>query len=390
VLYSCSKYLRERESFVKSNYYKFIMKLPILLTNTEGSGQPATRYLTGFSGSDSVLVLLSSVAPVTPGSDPGSMSPSSVILRDSEGSHARGLGFLLLDGRYWEQGKRELQAASCKQIASLEIIQIHKDYTQIQALTDLIKKHSVTNVHIDSRLTSYATVPSLEKLGLKVIPEDGVMQKMREIKKRDEIVKLRKAQEVALHAYEQLLPEIKVGAIERELAAKLEYYMKSLGAERASFETIVASGPHSALPHATVTDRAIKSTDAVIIDFGAQVDGYCSDFTRTILMPDAPQKLHEIYAVVERAQEAAIMRAVAGTPLKDLDATARTIIEAAGYGEQFTHSLGHGVGMEVHELPHVSHRSTDVLQSGHVITIEPGIYISGLGGVRLEEMVIVK
>lgn len=366
------------------------MKLPFLLTNSEGSGQPATRYLTGFSGSDSVLVLLPSVAPVPPGSDPGSMSPSSVILSDSEGSHARACGFLLLDGRYWEQGKRELQAASCKQIASLEIIQIHKDYTQIQALTDLIKKHSFTNVHVDSRLTSYAAVLSLAKLGLTVIPEDGVTQKMREIKKQDEIVKLRKAQEVALHAYEQLLPEIKVGAIERELAAKLEYYMKSLGAEKTSFETIVASGPHSALPHATVTDRAIESTDAVIIDFGAQVEGYCSDFTRTILMPDAPAKLHEIYDIVERAQAAAIAKAVVGTPLKDLDATARTIIDRAGYGEYFTHSLGHGVGMEVHELPHVSHRSTDVLQSGQVITIEPGIYIPGLGGVRLEEMVIVK
>ncbi len=368
------------------------MKLPFILTNSEGSGQPATRYLTGFSGSDSVLVLLPSVAPVPPGSDPRSMSPSSVILSDREGSHARACGFLLLDGRYWEQGEREISNTKYQIPNKLQfsIIRIHKDYTQIQALTDLIKKHSFTNVHVDSRLTSYAAVLSLEKLGLTVIPEDGVTQKMREIKKQDEIVKLRKAQEVALHAYEQLLPEIKVGAIERELAAKLEYSMKSRGAERVSFETIIASGPHSALPHATVTDRAIESTDAVIIDFGAQVDGYCSDFTRTILMPDAPAKLHEIYAIVERAQAAAIAKAIAGTSLKDLDATARTIIDRAGYGEYFTHSLGHGVGMEVHELPHVSSRSTEVLQSGQVITIEPGIYIPGLGGVRLEEMVVVK
>lgn len=360
------------------NNDKLNISLPFLLTNSEGSGQPATRYLTGFSGSDSVLVLLPSAAPIT--------------LLDNEGSHARGLGFLLLDGRYWEQGERETSNSKYHIPINhqLSIIKIHKDYTQIQALTDLIKQHTLTTVHVDSRLTSYASVCALEKLGLKVIPEDGVMQRIRQIKSRGECKKIKRAQGVALEAFERLLPEIVVGAAERELAAKLEYLMKSLGAERASFETIVASGPHSALPHATVTDRRIESTDAVVIDFGAQVDGYCSDYTRTILMPDAPQKLHEIHAVVERAQEAAIMRAVAGTPLKDLDATARTIIDAAGYGEHFTHSLGHGVGMEVHELPHVSHRSTDVLQSGHVITIEPGIYIAGLGGVRLEEMVIVK
>lgn len=377
------------------------MKLPFILTNTEGSGQPATRYLAGFSGSDSILLLVPEDATPSPRLQAGSFPQEACAeLPHQEECADPSLGkvpriagrkgFLLLDGRYWEQGKRELQAASYKLIADLEIIQIHKDYMQIQALTGLIKKHSVTNVHIDSRLTSYATVLSLDKLGLKMIPEDGVMQKMREIKKQDEIVKLKRAQDVALKAYERLLPEIVVGAVERELAAKLEYYMKSLGAERASFETIAASGLNSALPHASVTDRAIESTDAIIIDFGAQVDGYCSDYTRTILMPDAPQKLHEIYAIVEEAQHAAIARAVAGIQLKDLDAVARTIIDAAGYGEHFTHSLGHGVGMEVHELPHVSSRSTEVLQSGHVITIEPGIYIPGLGGVRLEEMVIVK
>jgi Xaa-Pro aminopeptidase len=138
-----------------------------------------------------------------------------------------------------------------------------------------------------------------------------------------------------------------------------------------------------------VTDRKIKTTDAVIIDFGARVEGYCSDFTRTILMPKAPAKLKEIYSVVEKAQHTAMKKAVEGTLLKDIDHAARQVIEKAGYGQYFTHSTGHGVGMEVHELPNVSYRSTAVLQKGHVITIEPGIYIPGIGGVRLEEMVIV-
>jgi Xaa-Pro aminopeptidase len=366
------------------------MKHPFLLTNSEGSGQPATQYLTGFSGSDSVLVLLPAVVPVTSSSNPRSTSPTPVIQSNGEGARVPGSGFLLLDGRYWEQGKRELQTAGYKQRTSFEIIQIHKDYTQIQALTDLMKKHSFTSVRVDSRLTSYATVLSLEKLGLQVVPEDGAMQKMREIKNEGEIQKIQNAQRIALQAFDQLLPQIKVGACERELAAKMEYLMKVNGAQGVAFDTIVASGPHSALPHATPTDRKITTADAVIVDFGARVDGYCSDFTRTILMSDAPQKLHEIYALVERAQAAAIVKAVAGTPLKDLDTVARNIIETAGYDAYFTHSLGHGVGMEVHELPHVSHRSIDVLQSGQVITIEPGIYIPGLGGIRLEEMILVK
>ena len=358
------------------------MHLPFIISNSEGSGQPATQYLCGFSGSDSTLVLLDYL----------------VILNDSEGSHKmlrqaqhdnRVSGYLLLDGRYWEQGAREVESHKVHKVSKVEIVKIHKDYTQKQAIEEIIKKQMLKGIHLDSRITSYATVQSLEKFGLKVIGEDGVMQKLREIKHADEITKIKKAQKIALAAFEKLKPEIVIGATERALAAKLEYLMKLEGADTVAFETIVASGPNSALPHATVTDRKIKSTDAVIIDFGARVDGYCSDFTRTILMPKAPAKLKEIYSVVEKAQQAAIKKAITGMPLKDIDHAARQVIEKAGYGQYFTHSTGHGVGMEVHELPHVSYRSTAVLQKGHVITIEPGIYIPGIGGVRLEEMVII-
>lgn len=357
------------------------MHLPFIINNSEGSGQPATQYLCGFSGSDSTLVLLDYL----------------VILNDSEGSHKmlrqaqhdnRVSGYLLLDGRYWEQAESEVKSSKLQAASKVEIIKIHKDYTQKQAIEEIIGNHKLKEIHLDSRITSYATVQSLEKFGLKVIGEDGVMQKMREFKCADEIKKIKKAQKIALAAFEKLKTEIVIGATERSLAAKLEYLMKLEGADSASFETIVASGPNSAFPHATVTDRKIKSTDAVIIDFGARVDGYCSDFTRTILMPKAPAKLKEIYSVVEKAQQAAIKKAITGMPLKDIDHAARQVIEKAGYGQYFTHSTGHGVGMEVHELPHVSYRSTAVLQKGHIITIEPGIYIPGVGGVRLEEMII--
>lgn len=335
------------------------MHLPFIISNSEGSGQPATQYLCGFSGSDSVLIILA--------------------------SHT----YLILDGRYWEQGESEIISSKLRATSNISVIRIHKDYTQKQAIEEIIRNHKVKDIHLDSRITTYATVQSLEKFGLKVIGQDGVTQKMREHKRADEITKIKKAQKIALDAFEKLKPEIVVGATERALAAKLEYLMKLEGADSVSFETIVASGPNSALPHASVTDRKIKSTDAVIIDFGARVDGYCSDFTRTILMPKASSKLKEIYMIVQKAQKAAIKKAVEGESLKDVDYAARQVIEKAGYGQYFTHSTGHGVGMEVHELPHVSYRSTAVLQKGHVITIEPGIYIPGIGGVRLEEMIII-
>jgi Xaa-Pro aminopeptidase len=336
----------------------YTMHLPFIISNSEGSGQPATQYLCGFSGSDSTLIILA--------------------------SHT----YLILDGRYWEQGAREVESHKVHKVSKVEIVKIHKDYTQKQAVEEIIKNHGLKEVHLDSRITSYATVQVLEKFGLKVIGEDGVTQKAREHKRVDEITKIKKAKKIALAAFEKLKPEIVIGATERALAAKLEYLMKLEGADTVAFETIVASGPNSALPHATVTDRKIKSTDAVIIDFGARVEGYCSDFTRTVLMPKASAKLKEIYSVVEKAQQAAIKKAILGMPLKDVDHAARQVIEKAGYGQYFTHSTGHGVGMEVHELPHVSYRSTAVLQKGHVITIEPGVYIPEVGGVRLEEMII--
>lgn len=385
------------------------MHLPFIISNSEGSGQPATQYLCGFSGSASVLILLDHI--FTPSVSASSAYPPSLGYarrlcpegKDSmgipslgRGDTAKGgvggvFGYLILDGRYWEQGRREVKGQKSKvevQYKNVEIVQIHKDYTQKQAIEEIIKNHSLKEVHLDSRITSYATVQVLEKFGLKVIGEDGVTQKAREHKRVDEITKIKKAKKIALVAFEKLKPEIVIGATERALAAKLEYLMKLEGADTVAFETIVASGPNSALPHATVTDRKIKSTDAVIIDFGARVEGYCSDFTRTVLMPKASAKLKEIYSVVEKAQQAAIKKAILGMPLKDVDHAARQVIEKAGYGQYFTHSTGHGVGMEVHELPHVSYRSTAVLQKGHVITIEPGVYIPEVGGVRLEEMII--
>ncbi len=344
-----------------------------IITNSENSGQPATRYVAGFSGSDSTLIF----AIKKPLGEVNALQ--SVEWRK-----------LLVDGRYWEQGGTEVRSTRYRvESGSMEIVKVHKDYTSKQAMTEIIKQHSISECIVDSRISSYASVLLLQEQGMKTILFPDIFQTVREIKNMDEIKKIKKAQKITLEAFDVVKSEIKVGVTESYRAARLEFLMKQAGAEKASFETIVASGVNSALPHARSTDKKIEETDSVIIDFGAVYQGYCSDFTRTILMPKASAELHKIYKVVETAQTKALEVAKEGAKLRDIDLSARDHIDTMGYGKYFTHSTGHGVGMAVHELPHVSFNSEAILRRGHVITVEPGIYIPGVGGVRLEEMVII-
>jgi Xaa-Pro aminopeptidase len=317
-------------------------------------------------------------------------------------------GKILVDGRYWEQAEKEVpplhagqasaksprytrdrQVPSSKPSKLNRIVKIHKDYTSKQALADILKQYLISECIVDSRITSYASVLALQEQGLKIVSSPDIFQSIREMKNEYEIKKIRRAQKIALEAFDVVRHEIKVGVSESYIAARLEFIMKQGGAEKTSFETIVASGVNSALPHARSTDKRIEDADSVIVDFGAVYQGYCSDFTRTILMPKASTQLHEIYTVVAAAQQKALNVAKLGVRTKEVDLAARTYIETKGYGTYFTHATGHGVGMAVHELPHVSWNSETVLRKGHVITVEPGIYISGVGGVRLEEMVII-
>lgn len=336
-----------------------------IITNSENSGQPATRYVSGFSGSDSTLIFATEKA-----------------LGEVNALQTMQWGKILIDGRYWEQGESEVQNRT------LEIVRVHRDYTSKQALSEIISQYSIAEVSVDSRITVFASALTLQNLGLKVTPHPDIFQKIREIKTLSEIKKIERAQKIALDAFNAVQHEVQVGVTESYIAAKLEFLMKQGGAEKVSFETIVASGVNSALPHARSTGKKIEGSDAVIIDFGAVYEGYCSDFTRTILMPKAAHKMREIYAVVEEAQRKALAEAKLGNPAKTVDIAARNYIDSKGYGKYFTHSTGHGVGMEVHELPHISLNSDAILRKGHIITVEPGIYIPGVGGVRLEEMVI--
>jgi Xaa-Pro aminopeptidase len=295
--------------------------------------------------------------------------------------------YLLLDGRYF-LGDRPDHAWS-KKHNSIMIQRISHDRPVRQVLAELFHQHEITRVILDSSITTVAQENIIKQLGVEVAYEENHFQKLRELKKAYEIENINKARRIALEAFAKLTPDVVPGVTENTLAARLEFLMRIGGAHDRAFETIVAGGPNSALPHARTTDRALTEADAVVIDFGCVYEGYCCDITHTILMPRAPESLRRMYDVVKTAQQAAIHKATVGTPLADIDAAARDIIQQAGYGSHFPHATGHGVGMEVHELPLVGPSSTGCLQKGHVITIEPGIYAPGLGGVRLEEMLVI-
>lgn len=217
----------------------------------------------------------------------------------------------------------------------------------------------------------------------------SIIASIRMIKTQDEIEKLISAQNIADLAFSELLGMLEPGMTEREVAMELEYFMKKFGADEPSFDTIVGSGPNGALCHATPSDRKLTHGDMVVMDFGVRKDGYCSDMTRTIAIGDPVDELKKIYRIVREAQAMTLRAVKPGVEGKKLDAIARECIKARGYGDCFGHSLGHGFGLEVHEGPSASARSSDVLRPGMTITVEPGIYVEGLGGVRIEDCLII-
>jgi len=219
-------------------------------------------------------------------------------------------------------------------------------------------------------------------------PTKGWVEKLRVVKDSAEIGAMREAARLVDSALEQFTSEFRVGDSERQLAWQLETLMMELGT-KASFNTILATGPSAASPHAVPGDRRLAEGDMVKIDVGGIVEGYCSDITRTYFVGDPDDKFREVYNLVKLAQAAAGAAVKAGVSGRSLDATARQIIIDGGFGPEFAHGLGHGVGLEVHENPRVGSRSDDTMDVGMVITIEPGIYLQGWGGVRIEDMVAV-
>ena len=222
---------------------------------------------------------------------------------------------------------------------------------------------------------------------IEFVPMHEKVSSLRRVKDKAEIEKLRSAEALGDSAFSYILTRLGVGRSERDIALELEFFMRKNGASGLSFETIVASGVRSSMPHGVASDKIIEKGELVTLDFGCVLDGYCSDMTRTVGIGSLPDEAVNIYNVVLDAQKAALGAIVPGVKLSDVDRAARDVITKAGYGECFGHALGHSVGIEIHENPCFSPKSKDVLTDGNVLSVEPGIYIEGFGGVRIEDLV---
>ena len=264
----------------------------------------------------------------------------------------------------------------------------------LDLLAGLLPRLGIGRLAIESDYTLLSRHGAMTKrLGrgqIELVPTSGLIEKMRVIKDEDEIELIRRSVRLNEEVFTTVLPTISPGQTEIDIALALEGTMRRLGAEGASFPSIVASAANSALPHAVPTSAAIAANQPLTIDMGLILEGYCSDMTRTFVPGQADQRYLELHRLVRKAQLAGMAAVRAGVTGREVDAAARDIIAEAGYGANFGHSLGHGVGLAVHEMPRISKRSSQKLQAGMIITIEPGIYIPGWGGIRLENMLVVR
>ena len=235
---------------------------------------------------------------------------------------------------------------------------------------------------------SYSTYNvALENIQL--VPLKGLITNIRAVKDLEEIEKIAQASQIADEAFEHILGFIKPGIKEKDVALELEFFMRKKGATGASFDFIVASGHRSSMPHGVASDKVIEEGDFITLDYGCIYDGYCSDMTRTIVLGKACDEQKKIYNIVLEAQKKVIEVAKAGMTGAELDKVARDIISEAGYGEKFGHGLGHGIGLQVHEMPNVNSLGSNELKPGMVTSDEPGIYIEGFGGVRIEDLIVI-
>lgn len=309
------------------------------------------RYLTGFTGSNGQLLLASESVFFT-------------------------------DGRY--------TTAAAEQVPDLA----RAIYSGTTKFNDLLGKaladRGITRLAVEANHMTLATGDKLREdlSGIELVPTKQIVEKVRVRKDAAEIEAIRRAQRVAEEALVSCLKAFR-GGTEADLALEIELAMRKLGAEAPSFDTIVATGPHSALPHATPRPVDIDVDGVLLVDMGAKVDGYCSDMTRTFLGPEAPVELRSVHDAVVAALEAACAAVRPGVRCADVDAAARDVLSQARYGELFVHGTGHGVGLEIHEGPTLGLTSEDVLEPGMIVTVEPGVYMPGVGGVRVEDFLVV-
>jgi Xaa-Pro aminopeptidase len=315
------------------------------------------RYLAGFTGSAGLLLVL----------------PDEMVLTT--------------DGRYRDQAADQLAATGVE----ARIVVGATLAAQQEALSAAARGVGRLGLEADSvtwaqqRRFAAEWFPSAE-----LVATEGLVEELRRVKDAGEVARMAEAARIADDALGAVRPLLPQGVTEREVALALDYEMRRLGADGSSFETIVASGPNGAKPHARPTERRVEPGELVVIDFGAVVDGYCSDMSRTLCVGepggDVERRMAEVVAESQRAGVAAVSAGVRG---REVDEACRAVIAEAGWADAFIHGTGHGVGLEIHEAPRVASTSTDVLAAGHVVTVEPGVYLAEHGGVRIEDTVVV-
>lgn len=339
----------------------------VLITNLTN-----VRYLCGYTGSNGVLLV------------------------------TRKKAVFFTDFRYQEQCEKELNGC-----AEIVIVQNkppkekvgkgknkkteNKMPTQNEVIFNVVNDLKVKNLGIEKSLELSLYLDFVKHFkGEKLIPTEGLVEKLRQYKDEDEISSLQTAFDIADASLAMLIEDMKVGMTEIEVAALLEFYMKTNGSEQPSFDTIVASGPNASCPHHQPTNRQIQVGDMVKIDFGATFNGYHSDMTRTFFIGKATKEFKKIYGIVAKAQKDAIKAIKLGEECKKIDDIARKVIEDAGYGENFGHGLGHSFGCEIHESPSFNQRCKEKIEGNQTFTVEPGIYLPKWGGIRIEDSFLVR
>ncbi len=282
------------------------------------------------------------------------------------------------DSRYIESAHNGIQG--------FEVLEVNREFPYSRRINDAIAEFGLTTLGYEE---VYLTVAELkiyeEKLNAQLVPMHDAIYDLRAVKEAWELDYMRKAQSIADTAFDEILTKIKAGMTEKELQAELIYCLLKNGGEGLSFDPIVVSGPNTSLPHGVAGDRQLQEGDFITMDFGVLYKGYCSDMTRTVALGYATDEMKKVYDTVLQAQLAGIAASCAGVPGKDVDAAARKVIEDAGYGEFFGHGFGHSVGLEIHERPNCGRFSEEIMVENAVASAEPGIYLPGKFGVRIED-----
>ncbi|MCD7957161.1 MAG: Xaa-Pro peptidase family protein [Lachnospiraceae bacterium] len=304
---------------------------------------------------------------------------------DSSGSMAlitQNQAYFLVDGRYLEEAE--------KQIRDAQLMLITPERPALAVLAEIVKDEQIHRLGFEEETVTVSAYKKWEKeLDCELVPSGDLLTALRSVKEKAEIECLVAAQRIAERAFEDTLSYLQIGKTEREIGVFLQYRMLHYGAEKMSFDPIVVSGPNSSLPHGKPSERPLAPGDFLTMDFGCVKEGYCSDMTRTVAISCMTEEMERVYDTVLAAQLAGIAAAKAGVTGKAVHQAAADVIAAAGYGKYFTHGFGHGVGIQCHEQPMASLMNDRPLPEGAVISAEPGIYIPGRFGVRIEDVIVV-